>query len=200
MQMAQMNNSLAQAGEEAKACIINNFKNPEYAPITPYLPAPENNFMPTVEQMAVEKIPTATEAKLLAKYHKDGMHCRVEFFNKLDSAAPMLTQVFRESTAKQDTAIMQLVKRKISWGKALEKIQQYTLEGQQKLAMAGQQIQSNFQAMHQSELAQRQAAMKDLSNWAMEQQRINAMSMPQPHQPVMIDCDRFGNGFSCTQW
>lgn len=198
MQMAQMNNSLTQAGEETKACITANFQNPEYAAITPYLPAPENNFMPTVAQMAVEKVPTAAEAKLLAKFQETSMPCRVAFFNQLDSTAPSLTQIFRETTAKQDAVIMQLVKRKTTWGKALQKVQQYALEGQQKLAVAGQQMQSGFQAMHQSELSQRQAASDRLMQWSLEQQRINAMTQPSPSRS--INCRKFGDGFNCTEW
>lgn len=198
MQMMQMNNSLTQAGEETKACITANFQNPEYAPITPYLPAPENNFMPTVAQMAVEKVPTAMEAKLLAKFQETSMPCRVAFFNSLDSTAPALTQIFRESAAKQDAVIMQLVKRKTTWGKALEKVQQYALEGQQKLAVAGQQMQSGFQAMHQSELSQRQVTSDRLNQYTLEQQRINAMNQPKP--PRMVNCQEFGNGFNCTEW
>lgn len=205
-QMANINQTMQQASAELTECITANYNSPEIDPIKPYIPSPENNFMPTMKQLSVDRIPTKEESKILLQFFDSNMPCRTEFMNKASGVAPAYTTAILEVAAKTDAIMMQLVKRKITWGKGEQQIQEKSLEGQKKLIAVGQQMDANFLAAHQSEINQRQAfssalgrTMSDLDqNLKNRSQPI--VYAPQPNTPVTTSCRRNTWGVNCTSW
>jgi hypothetical protein len=94
---------------------------------------------------------------------------------------------------KRDAITMKLVKRKITWGQALQQLEQERIEGQKEFIAVAQQMDSGFQASHQAELAQRQAASNALMQWSLQQQLINSMN-----RLTVTTCNENGPFINCV--
>jgi len=159
-----------------KECLVAVRSKPEYAPLLPHLLTEENKFQPTMAQLGDEKYATNAEATLLAEYHDETDNCRRPDVEKIASVAPNVALPMTDALINGDRLTLRVIKHEISWGEAARTYQTENNEIQKRVLAAAQELDSNLNESHQAELAQRQAALDALAQWAQQQQMINAFN------------------------
>jgi hypothetical protein len=205
-QYSAMSGVMQNTAEELKQCATANYNDPRFTSIQPYIPTPANDFMPTMAQKAEDKVPTKAQSALLLQYHAGILPCRKSFITRLANYSPQLANSFVQGIVKADAVFMKLVKRKVSWGQGMQQMEAAILEGQQRVNLAAQQVNNDYQAAHDAELAQRKAASDNLTNWYLQQQAIYEVNAARQREemlrnrPVNTNCSRLGNSINCTSW
>ncbi len=193
-QQAATIRSVAQATmNEFRQCTSYLYSEPQYAPLLPRLPQPQNNFLPTMAQMSDNTYPTQSESQLLIAFHDDAARCKQPAIQKIESVAPNLAVVLADAEIEGDRITLQLVKRQITWGQAATQRQAAWAENNRRLVAADQELANNLNAENRAELAQRQQAANALMQWSLMQQAINAAN-----RPVVTTCSDGGAFVNCV--
>ena len=191
-----MQDATQQSISELKACTESAYSKPEYSLIAAHLSSPEMNYQPTMAQLADEKYPSKKEADLLIRYQDDIRACRQPALEKIGGVTPSIAQVLSESGIKGDAIVMQLAKRKITWGQAAEQKQDLLVITQKKILAANSQIEDRLNASHQAEMRERQRQFE-----ASEQRRLMQQSINRADMPTTTNCTSYvANQINCQSY
>ena len=199
-QVANMKAVTQKAGKELIACRTTIYNESVYDSIRPHLGSPDNKFMPTLAQLADDSIPTKEESELLISYHDDSLPCRREALTKIDSVAPEIASAIADGLVDADEISLQLVKRKISWGKADKKFLQALGKMRQNVMTASHEVDRRLAASNQAELAQRQATTNSVLQFsgALMQWSVDMAAIKAANQPVYTNCTEGGPYINCV--
>ena len=182
------------AKAESAACLQPINSDPTFEALTKHMPLEDIN-RATLLQMTDSTKATNHEVNLLSERHSRIQSCRKIFLEGLAKVAPSLVAVWVEEYAKADQNLVDLARQNVTWGEYIARTKNILAELQTKYVAALQKIQTNLEASHQQELAQRQAAANAMLQYYQNQQLLNAIS-----RPVTTNCNRFGSMVNCTTY
>lgn len=190
-----------EANQKARACVHAIEVNPSYQSIAQHIPL-NGNVEPTLAQLADKGVPSKKDIQIIIAVHNDLSVCREraieDYMKATPSIIPTLVQAFHAS----DLVTVDLIQRKITWGKANKKLLALKDKFRAKLQDAFNQIDRNLTASHRAELEQRQRAIDALSQWSYQQQVLmqNQQLINTLNRPVTTNCTAYGNSVHCSSY
>lgn len=182
------------------ACLQKIETNPAYQSITSHRPLGRLN--PTLPQLADNGVPSDEDVKVVIAIHNEGALCRERAIEDLIKIVPNVIPALVQSYHDGDLIMVDLIQRKITWGEANKR--RLALKDQliAKLQMISAQIDRELSVSHQAELAQRQAALNALSQWAYQQQVLmqNQQMINSLNRPAITNCSSYGNSIHCSSY
>jgi uncharacterized protein YukE len=154
-------------------------------------------------ELTDERPATPQEARLFAERHDAVARCATAFLNAASTVRPDIVPAFAEMMTASNVNAVAIVERQITWGELARRGQANLTQLKTNLAAADQRWLGELKQEHQAELAQRQAAAAALSQWAQQQQMINAMNQPvlvAPARHIQTNCTRMGAFANCTTY
>ncbi len=186
-----MRSSLTAIGAAASKCIGAVNAEPKFSPLWVRTPIPPSS--PTMEQLADSSYATANEVTLVDAYHDAILPCRDTILAQLDSVDSRVGLLFGRTFNDEDSIVLSLVQRKITWGESNQKLQQLVQAGRQELRNVGSQIDGELAEQNAAELAHRaevaQAIGQALSAAAQAAQAAQAA------RPIVTTCSG-GTGYA----
>jgi hypothetical protein len=199
-QRSQRANAVSQAGfAQYKACIAAARANPRYAALIPHFDNLETHQY-TMAQLTDEALPSPSEAALVAAFYDDTSPCGAGYMQALSTVRPDVVPIVADFLSKDTGTFVLIVQQKITWAAAARAAQSDRSDVRARLNVADQRWTAELNASHQAELAQRAAAADALSQWAAQQQMINAANRPAvvvPSAPVVTTCRSMGGFVNC---
>lgn len=197
---------MSRTGEGAfatrKACMTTVFNSNEFTPLQAHMPV--NVTQATLEQLSDSRLITEVEARAVFKVHPRIQECRRYYLDHISSAFPTIVPIMAGMYAKDDTQLVQLVQKKISWGLFTSSVRANSAEAEAQIATEYQRINAGLQQSHEAEMARRQAAANAMAAYAQQQQIINNMNAQQQqiinnmNRPVVTNCNAYGNSVNCV--
>jgi len=177
------------------ACFQSFYNEPQAAEIAKY----QGN----LDELSLEQITDpniATDAEIAALYamHAKKTSCYKEMTDKLTNVAPTVIPILAEAKSQADTALVELVQKKIAWGVFMTRNRDINLDRTKKLQ--GEFDRISFALAKTNQDAQRASEEKENRWWeALGQfgQSLQNQSPP-PYRPQITNCNRFYNNVTCT--
>jgi hypothetical protein len=162
----------------------------------------DGSVYPTLSQLADESLPTDEDAKMIIALHNDMAPCRERLIEDTVKITPGFIPTMLQFYNASDLILVDLIQRKITWGEANKRRSANINKFMEKMQAVGYQIDRELAASNQAELAQRQAALNALSQWAQQQQVLmqNQQMMNSLNRPVITNCTRIGNSIKCSSY
>jgi hypothetical protein len=157
------------AQQRAKDCFSKITANPAYKSFAQHMPL-SGTVYPTLTQLADDNLPTAEDAKIIIALHNDMAPCRERLIEDTMKINPGFIPTMLQFYNGSDLIMVNLMQRKITWGEANKNRSALINDFMAKMQVVGSQIDRELAASNQAELAQRQAALNALSQWANQQQ------------------------------
>ena len=168
-QAASIRKNLADAGQNMMICFHNIEANPAYQGIAKHRPL-KGDQSPSLEQLADEGVPNDEDIKAIIALHNENEHCRAQIIQSYWKTVPGLVPIVVQLYHSADLITVDLIQRKITWGEANKRRMTLVDDYKIKVQAWGAQLDRELAASHQAELAQRQAALDAVSQWAYQQQ------------------------------
>ncbi len=179
------------AVQQLNACVARIYNSPGYDLLRPHGPLKIQNA--TIEQMTDGHLATDAEINAVLAEHPKVQACRQSFLDQISQTTPSIVPIFASYLTRNEDSLIDLVKRKISWGDYIRGAKDRFPEMQAELTAEYQRINQGLYQQNQAELAQRQAAANALSQYVQTQQMINALN-----RPVITNCTQFGYNTNCV--
>jgi hypothetical protein len=183
----------------AQACAQNISNDPQYTPIASKTPVGASNQY-SLEMLTNKTVPSKSEIALPYKLYADNQECRKIFIDGLSRLHPLAVAPAIEAYNESDKLWAEMASGKLTWGKFNEDRKTGTTQLTLKLSQAGQQIDTQLQDQHQSEIAQRQQAAAAIQQWSYQQQLLanQQAAINAANRPVMTNCTYTGTTANCT--
>ncbi len=200
-QAQQMGQSMATARDQATACFGQINSDPAYTDLLERHSALKDVHLATLAQQTDPSYVTQREVDLLSERRERGMPCRQVLIDGY-KVAPTVDVLWTELYARHDAALIQLIKRQITWGEYITSSRAIFEDETAKMQAAGRRIDAELNAEHRQETAQRAAAAQAFSNAMYQQQLLNQnqQAINAANRPVTTNCNRFGNSVNCTSY
>lgn len=187
------------AQQKAKACFSKISANPAYQSFAQHMPL-NGSVYPTLAQLADDNLPNDEDVKVIIALHNDMAPCRERLIEDTMKITPGFIPTMLQFYNGSDLIMVDLMQRKSTWGEANKRRSALINDFMAKMQVVGSQINSELAASNQAELAQRQAALNSLSQWANQQQVLmqNQQMINSLNRPVITNCTRYGNSINCS--
>jgi hypothetical protein len=162
-QAQQIKENSSAAALDLKRCADAVWNSPENTPLHSHIPL--NLRDATIDQMMDSSTPTPEEIDALKATHPQVVACRNTFLDRINITTPTLASIFVENWDTRDTYLLQLIQKKISWGKYITESKALTAEEYKKFLAEAKHIDANLEQSHEAELARRQAAAKAMTDY-----------------------------------
>lgn len=196
-----MTDASTAAYTELTECVDAVYSKPEYASIKKHYITKETNHQITVEQLANNTKPKASETKLIIDLDKDKSVCRGVFLKKMENISSEIANIYYETINKASNITLQLAQRKITWGVASQKTQELLLDTQKKLSETDRQINRELNASYQFEVQERQrnesAAMMGFLGALQNTAQRNQAPVYIPPSPQKTECSTYYGKTTC---
>ena len=198
-QSISMKEGTQTAQQKVKDCMSKIAANPAYKSFAQHMPL-GGTVYPTLTQLADDNLPTAEDVKVIIALHNDMAPCRERLIEDAMNVNPGFIPTMLQFYNGSDLIMVSLMQRKITWGEANKKRSALINDFMAKMQVVGSQIDRELAASNQAELAQRQAALNALSQWANQQQVLmqNQQMINSLNRPVITNCTRYGNSINCS--
>ncbi len=177
--------------------------NPDYQKIAIHMPLVITATKhPTLLQLADNGMPSDEDIKAIISLHNEAEACRSQAIEDivkfLPGIIPMLTQLYHGS----DLVMVDLIQQKITWGESSKRRMALVDDYTAKVQAFSEQLDRDLAASHNAELAQRQAALNALSQWAYQQQVLwqNQQLINTLNRPTFTHCTTNGNMVNCSSY
>ena len=175
---------------QIKACAAAIYSSPEYAPLRQHIPLTITDA--TLQQLSDSSLASQDEIHAILVAHPQLQQCRKAFLTNLAQTEPSVVPIITTTYNKNEDDLVDLIRRKISWGEYTHRIRDRATETQVAVNEEGRRIVGELQQENQFELEQRQRAAEALASWAQTQELINAAN-----RPVITNCNAFSNTLNC---
>lgn len=189
------------ANQKIIACVSKIETNPAYQSIARHTPL-NGQVNPTLAQLNDNGKPNDEDVQVIVAIHNEMAPCReraIEDYMKITPGIiPTILQLYHAS----DLIAAELIQRKITWGEANKKSYALRVDYLTQIQVASVQLERDLATSHQVELAQRQAALNSLSQWAYQQQVLmqNQQMINSLIRPVITNCTNYDNSTHCTSY
>ena len=200
-QVASIQEGSEAANKKIMACVSKIETNPAYQSIALHTPL-NGQVNPTLAQLNDNGKPNDEEVQVIIAIHNEMAPCReraIEDYMKIaPGIVPTIVHLYHES----DLIAAELIQRKITWGEANKKSYALRVDYLAQIQVASVQLERDLAASHQGELAQRQAALNSLSQWADQQQVLiqNQQMINSLIRPVITNCSNYDNSTHCRSY
>lgn len=188
---------------ESQECVAAIYNSPELEPLRADLPL--NPESATLAQLANENFASGVEVQVIAANYPRLQACRQNTVNRLAQTTPGWVPIFAKMFVTNDNNLVLLVQHKLRWGEFLRRLRDASTVARSELSVENQRIMAGLEAEHETELAQRRAALQAFG--ASMQAIGGAMQAygeaAQRNRPVFTNCMRFGyqgNMVNCTTY
>ncbi len=183
------------------ACVRKIETNPAYRPMFQRIPF-DARVNPTLTQLADNGVPNDEDIEAIIAIHNELAPCRERAIEDLMKIIPGIVPIHIQSLHAMDLIFVDLIQRKITWSEANKRRVALRDDSTAKLQVAGVQLDRELVASHHAELAQRQAALDALRQWAYQQQvlRQNQQLINSLNRLVITNCSNYGNSVRCSSY
>jgi hypothetical protein len=185
--------------ERGTICMAAVKNNPIYEPLARRTPF-DGRDNATLRQLADTDKANEEEIELIIAANNESTPCRqyvVEGFMKI---LPSLVTIFVESYHQLEIAMVDLIQRKITWGEYNQRRTVLRDDMNAKGRVEVARLERDFATSHYNELAQRQAALNALAQWADRQTALmqNQQIINRLNRPVITTCSGSAYYVNCT--
>jgi hypothetical protein len=178
------------AWQTIEECSTAIFYSSDFEPLRRHTPFSVNQA--TLQQMTDSSLATEDEIAAFFKIQPEKQACRTPFLNRISQTMPTLAAVWASMFAKSDDSVIDLIKKRQSWGDHIRRLRDASAEADSQAALEGHRIAEGLQRSNDAELARRQAAVNAMLQYNQTQQIINNMN-----RPVLTYCNQHGSATSC---
>lgn len=190
-QYKALTTDIAALFEEHQMCIDNVEKLPEYSVLEPHIP--DDIRQVTLKQLSNNKKANKQEIKAIRKLHPHYQRCRNTLSTQMYRTEPQYVPVLKTTWGKLENIDLQLMKRKVSWGKAATLAKKIEADFERKMQITSQKIAKRF---HEADRLERQRA-------AQAMQQLNKdlkTAFPKPEEPTYTNCNVWGSSVNCVTY
>ena len=166
------------------------YDSPAYAPLRAHMPLDIRDA--TLQQLSDPSLATGTEVAAILQEHPQTQACRKAFLDEISQLTPSVGAIFMAQYTKSDDSLMDLIQKKQSWGQHEQRVRAAYEDGVSQNVAEMRRINADLQQSNQIEVEQRQQAAGLMMQYLQTQQMINSMN-----QPVVTNCNAFGNSVNC---
>lgn len=201
-----MRGAAQSATQQTTTCVNAVAANPTYQSVIWRLAKPPMpNARPALERIADPDRASPDEARLLVPYFDDVSACFNQLAAAYDGIDPSQAAVIRGFVVESAKRMLALIRREITWGEANQLTDAAILALLNDVRENDRRTHARLEAMHASELANRQAAFAALSaagaamqQAAIQQQMLSAVQQSAVRRPSTTNCFRTGNVVNCN--
>jgi hypothetical protein len=179
-----------EASQNLRACGAGVYNTPAEEPLRAHAPFDIRDA--TLQQLTDKSLATDVEVAAILQTHPQIQGCRKAFLDEISQLTPSVGAIFMAQFTKIDDSLMDLIQKKQSWGEHEQRVRAAYEDGVSQNVAEMHRINADLQQSNQIEVEQRQQAAGLMMQYLQTQQMINSMN-----QPVITNCNAFGNSVNC---
>jgi hypothetical protein len=180
------------------SCTSQVLADQSYLPLRSHIPL-DSFLNATVEQMESDDYPSQQDIQLISQLSDNLTPCRQQFIAVLDTVPGDLGAPFENYDSTEQQSIIILSQGHSTWGQFVQVMHTAAVQRHDQGIAALGQLDSQLQAENAVEVAQRQQALQNYSNYMQRQQEINAVNNA-ASRPVNTTCNQMGTQTNCTSY